>query len=36
MKVGMIAAAIFPLIGIGVILFIRKYFRQTTAASPKN
>ena len=28
MKVGMIAAAVFPLIGIGVILYIRKYFTK--------
>ena len=28
MKVGMIAAAVFPLIGIGAILFIRRYFAK--------
>ena len=26
MKVGMIIASIFPLLGIGVILYIKKYF----------
>lgn len=30
MKVGMIVAAIFPLIGIGVILYIKRYFSKTS------
>lgn len=31
MKVGMIAAAIFPLIGIGIILYIKKYFAKANS-----
>jgi MFS family permease len=30
MKVGMIAAAVFPLIGIGVVLYIKRYFAKVS------
>ncbi len=30
MKVGMLAASVFPLIGVGVLLYIKKYFKNQT------
>ncbi len=30
MKVGMLAAAVFPLLGVGVLLYMRKYFEKRT------
>lgn len=31
MKIGMLAAAIFPAIGVGVLLYMKKYFKDNTA-----